>query len=134
MVCTHTHTQHMHSYSLQSSTIPSVILPAQLATKMRKLHLSTNKCAAALCYGLIPRPFKRRRRKGLVHIVRACAGGLQKNVGEVDTIIYSPYIVHRTVRHVVPTNDHYGNVTSRYRDPNACVLTQCVPGSFFSSS
>ena len=30
---------------------------------------------------LVPGPFKRRRRKGLIHIECACAGGPQKNVG-----------------------------------------------------
>ena len=34
----------MHSSQAPPSTI---ILPAQLATKMQKSHLSTNKCAAA---------------------------------------------------------------------------------------
>ena len=34
-----------------------------------------------VCDSLVLKPFKGRRRKGLVHTARACAGGPQKNVG-----------------------------------------------------
>ena len=39
---------------------------------------------------LVPRPFELRRRRGLVHIVCACTGGLQKKLGDLD--------IHITVR------------------------------------
>ena len=67
---------------------------------------------------LVPRPF--RRRKGLVHIASACAGGPQKKLGESDTIVYSPFIVHRTARHAKSVSDHHGNATGHYGDASAC--------------
>ena len=70
------------------------------------------------CGSLVPRPF--RRRKGLVHIASACAGGPQKKLGESDTIVYSPFIVHRTARHEKSVSDHHGNATGHYGDASAC--------------
>ena len=67
---------------------------------------------------LVPRPF--RRRKGLVHIASACAGRPQKKLGESDTIVYSPFIVHRTARHAKSASDHHGNATGHYGDASAC--------------
>ena len=67
---------------------------------------------------LIPRPF--RKRKGLVHIASACARGPQKKLGESDTIVYSPFIVHRTARHAKSASNHHGNVTGHYGDTSAC--------------
>ena len=67
---------------------------------------------------LVPRPF--RRRKGLVHIASACAGGPQKKLGESDTIVYSPFIIHRTARHAKSVSDHHGNATGHYGDASAC--------------
>ena len=34
--------------------------------------------------------------------------------------IYSPFIVHRTVHHAEPANDHNGNATGCYGDPSTC--------------
>ena len=59
-------------------------------------------------------------RKGLVHIASACAGGPQKKLGESDTIVYSPFIIHRTARHAKSVSDHHGNATGHYGDASAC--------------
>ena len=43
--------------------------------------------------------------------------------GTPDTIVYSPFIVHRTVRHAEPVNDHYGNAIGHYGDPSTCTCS-----------
>ena len=37
--------------------------------------------------------------------------------------LYSPFIIHTTVRHAEPVNDHYGNATGHYGDPSACACS-----------
>ena len=77
---------------------------------------------------LVPRPFSKiKRRKGLLHIVGTCIGRPQKNLGESDTIVYSPFIVHITTPHAKSTSDHHGNTTSRYGDASACVYQALPP-------
>ena len=41
----------------------------------------------------------------------------------VPTPMYSPFIVHGTVRHAEPANDHFGNASGRYGDPSACACS-----------
>ena len=38
-------------------------------------------------------------------------------------MVYSSLIVHRTVRHAEPANDHYGNTTGCYGNPSACACS-----------
>ena len=41
-------------------------------------------------------------------------------------MVYSAFIVHRTVRYAEPANDHYGNATGCYGDPSACSMYQAL--------
>ena len=74
---------------------------------------------------LVPRPFKRRRRRreGLVHIAHACAGDPRKMqiLSYACTLRLSPIELY--VMHAEPMNDHYGNATGRYGDPSACMCS-----------
>ena len=47
-------------------------------------------------------------------------------MGQSDTIVYSPFIIHRTVRHAEPVNDHYGNATGHCGDPSVCSVYQAL--------
>ena len=85
---------------------------------MQLLMFNTMNLQLMALHSLVPRPF--RRRKGLVHIASACAGGPQKKLGESDTIVYSPFIIHRTARHAKSVSDHHGNATGHYGDASAC--------------
>ena len=35
------------------------------------------------------------------------------------TLVYSPFIVHRTARHAKPASNHHGNATGHYGDASA---------------
>ena len=63
-----------------------------------------------------------RERAWYTGIACACARGPQKNMGWSDTIVYS--IVHRTVHHPEPTNDHYVNTMEG--DPSVCSVYQAL--------
>ena len=87
-------------------------------SKLRYIMLNT---VVKFNFSLVPRPFERwRRKKGLVHIACACAGGPQKKKKTGVIGYYYPFIIHITARHAKPAKDHYGNATGRYRDPSAC--------------
>ena len=59
----------------------------------------------------------------MVHMHAHALGDPRKMWWLSDTIVYSPFIVHRTVCRAEPTNDHYGNATGRYGDPSACACS-----------
>jgi hypothetical protein len=56
-----------------------------------------------------------------------CTGDPRKNLQLLDTIVYTPFIVHRNARHIKPANDHYG-ITMRpvaiYEDSSACACNR----------
>lgn len=78
-------TQHPHSPSLRPQS--------KVLTQGVRMHtrwvLGLEELVSTAVITLVPRPFELMRRKGLVHIVRTCAGGPQKKIGGSDIIVYS---------------------------------------------
>ena len=72
---------------------------------------------SACMISIVPRPFR------ACYTLQAHAhapGDPRKS----DTIVYSPFIVHKIARHAKPMKDHYGNVTSRYMETQAHAQTR----------